>query len=663
MDSETKGIETNAEPANAGCGAAVAAAEPVNPTVSTGEIVAIDQSENHTQGAENEKNSEETYKPCGGDDSTVKARKVRGPDTRQRRQKGTGGLQLEKTGMWTVRALINGKRVSKSTGTKDRAEAERFLKRFMAPYVMSDPQRTYENIQAAVMTEEQLEAMREERGPQMKLSEMWDEYRVSPMRRDLAQTTLNSKEQVCRTFVEYMSDHFPEVTEVRHVRRDHVEAYLNLLRDGHSSQTYNNRLCVLREMYRVLMPKARAKANPWEGFQMRADDSHTRRELTVEELARLIDVASRQGFEWRVLFAIAMYTGMRLGDCCRLTWSEVDIVRSVIQKIPAKTKKYRKGRPITVPIHRVLSDLLVQTPREKRTGYVLPVIGKWAEMGAAGMGRIHHRLGKIFHNAGIVTSVAVEGRKWKAPEAGFHSLRHTFVSMSANAGVPLHIVQSIVGHESNAMTRHYYHENVAALQQAVEAIPSISETGEISAGEVARPDASRLFNRLKPQMAIGAGDGTTTPALPVPTAAEAAPDAQEAPKVVSADGIERDNPNADAPLAGRSAAKNAARRVEKLAAVETANRAAARMGGWGLPDEKGAQLPTVNRRQRQEWISKCVRKWCLRSKLAILEGTTMLLGNGGYRFLQKVWDGGTPMLPDEAVDAMEVFLRAKGVKK
>ena len=125
----------------------------------------------------------------------------------------------------------------------------------------------------------------------------------------------------------------------------------------------------------------------------------------------------------------------------------------------------------------------------------------------------------------------------------------------------------------------------------------------------------------------------------------------------------RTKANADVPLAGRSAAKNAARRVAKLAAVETANRAAVQMGGWGLPDEKGAQLPTVNRRQRQEWISKCVRKWCVRGKMAILEGTTMLLGNGGYRFLQKVWDGGTPMLPDEAVDAMEVFLRAKGVKK
>ena len=270
----------------------------------------------------------------------------------------------------------------------------------------------------------------------------------------------------------------------------------------------------------------------------------------------------------------------------------------------------------------------------------------------------------------------IEGRKHKAPDAGFHSLRHTFVSLSANAGVPLHIVQSIVGHESNAMTRHYFHENVAALQQAVEAIPSISEVGEVSAGEVAQPDAGRMFNRIQPQPTQYALPQPPPLTLPEPTVAagtsgtgrtdepiDIAPDAPQAPVSASADGKGRESTGADAPLVGRSAARNAVRREAKLAAVETANRAAVNMGGWGLPDEKGAQLPTVNRRQRQEWISKCVRKWCLRGKLAILEGTTMLLGNGGYRFLQKVWDGGTPMLPDEAVDAMEVFLRANGAKK
>ena len=44
---------------------------------------------------------------------------------------------------------------------------------------------------------------------------------------------------------------------------------------------------------------------------------------------------------------------------------------------------------------------------------------------------------------------------------------------AANAGVPLHIVQSIVGHESTAMTRHYYHENLDALKSAVAAIPTL----------------------------------------------------------------------------------------------------------------------------------------------------------------------------------------------
>ena len=121
----------------------------------------------------------------------------------------------------------------------------------------------------------------------------------------------------------------------------------------------------------------------------------------------------------------------------------MDIVRSIIQKIPEKTKKYRKGRPVTVPIHKVLADLLMQTPVDKRTGYVLPVIGEKAVSGPNGMGWIHHRINKIFKNAGIVMSVTIEGRKHKVPEASFHSLRHTFVSMSANAGVPLHIVQAI----------------------------------------------------------------------------------------------------------------------------------------------------------------------------------------------------------------------------
>ena len=101
---------------------------------------------------------------------------------------------------------------------------------------------------------------------------------------------------------------------------------------------------------------------------------------------------------------------------------------------------------------------------------MLPMI---AEMYGRARWQVSHELSRIFKAANIQTSVRLEGRHRKTPEATFHSLRHTFVSFAANAGVPLHVVQSIVGHESTAMTRHYYHENLDALKSAVAAIPTL----------------------------------------------------------------------------------------------------------------------------------------------------------------------------------------------
>ena len=591
--------------------------------------------------------------PMGGD-----SRKERAKETRRRRSKGLGGLQLEKTGIWTLRCLINGKRVSKSTGTRDRAEAELFAKRFLAPYVKDDAARTYENIQAAVMTERQLAEMKEAEGPQMKLADAWAAYEASPYRRDLSASTMNVKKQVCKVFLDYMAKVFSEVVEVRHLTRYHTEHYLDYLRKDHSASTYNNRLCVLREVHRNIMERAAAKTNPWEGFPLRADDSHSRRELTIEELARLVERANDEGPEWRTLFGIAMYTGLRLGDCCKLTWAEVDIVRSIIQKVPEKTKKYRKGRPVTIPIHKTLADLLMQTPVEKRTGYVLPTIGEWAASGQGGMGKVHHRIGKIFKNAGIVMSVTVKGRSHKTPEASFHSLRHTFVSMSANAGMPLHIVQSIVGHESTAMTRHYYHENAAALAQAVEAIPSISETGAVSEGEVAPADASRLQGMRYEvggmrKIAVPASGSSSSP-LPLPSSLPSEPTI-----IVGEDGVERPNPHAERPLVGRSAEKNAMRRESKSAAVDAANADAQQLGGWGDGGQAASTLPNINRRQRNEWIGKVIRQWSKQKKSSLLEGTAKLVANGGYRFLQELWERGVPMTNEDAIDALDVYLQAK----
>ena len=59
-------------------------------------------------------------------------------------------------------------------------------------------------------------------------------------------------------------------------------------------------------------------------------------------------------------------------------------------------------------------------------------------------------------------------------EVGFHSLRHSFVSLCRQSNAPLSVVESIVGHSNPAMTRHYTHVGELAASQAVAALPAMS---------------------------------------------------------------------------------------------------------------------------------------------------------------------------------------------
>ena len=159
---------------------------------------------------------------------------------------------------------------------------------------------------------------------------------------------------------------------------------------------------------------------------------------------RLMSAAEKEGAEWKTLFTIGVYTGLRLGDCCRLEWRNVNMLSGIIQLIPRKTKRHSHGRPITIPLHPALAEILNAVSVNEREGFVIPSI---ADAYTASRWRISQGISNIFNAANIVTSIQLEGRRSKTPEATFHSLRHTFVSLAANAGVPLHIVQSIVGHE------------------------------------------------------------------------------------------------------------------------------------------------------------------------------------------------------------------------
>ena len=395
------------------------------------------------------------------------------------RPKGTGNLQQERNGLWTARVGVNGRRICRSTGTADRALAERFLERILRPLGLG---RT-----------------------RLPLAEAWHRYEMSPNRRDVARATMKSKRSTWMRFARWMEANHLEAGCLSEVTEEAVAEYLAELRCRHSATTYNNHVCTLREMFRLLAGPD-AAFDPWAAVRLRADDSVSRRELSLEELERLYAAAAEAGPEWRLLFATGLYTGLRLGDCCRLAWANVDLARQTIQVIPEKTRRHAHGRPVTIPIHpRLLAELEALAADANRRGqdYVNPAV---AELYLNRNWELDDRLRRIFRRANIAMNVRMAGRSRRSVVASFHSLRHTFVSLSANAGVPLAAVQAIVGHTSTAMTRHYYHENEDALRRAVEAIPAIgapaapvSQTAAASARLTTPPQRLKALNRLLAQ--------------------------------------------------------------------------------------------------------------------------------------------------------------------
>ena len=382
--------------------------------------------------------------------------------------------------VWRARWTVDGKTFTRSTGTSDKREAAKRLAEFTAPFRLGNEKATLEGLAAKVQgVTAELKAYEDAR-PALALADGFEAYRGSAERPDSGARTLADYEGYFNGLVEWMKKNRPQITELRQVGKADAEAYAADFKSNHSAGTFNKRITFFNCMWRTLAESetARLVCNPWEKIaKLRGYDTFTRRELTVDELRRVC--GSVEG-EMRLLFAIGIYTGLRLGDCALLEWGSVDLTRGIISVVPRKTARHAHGKPVVIPIHAALAAVLAETPPDQRKGYIMP---ETATAYLREPSILTNRIQGIFSGCGIETQAQQgEGRKAQTV-VGFHSLRHTFVSLAANAGAPMALIQSIVGHSSPAMTRHYFHENENALKMAVGALPDIG-------GAVALPDGA-----------------------------------------------------------------------------------------------------------------------------------------------------------------------------
>jgi integrase len=419
----------------------------------------------------------------------------------------TGSLiKRGKKGTYYLRYQLNGKLIQESLHTTIKSEAEIARDKIMLPLQVADETATLEQVGLRITKKKaEQKQLEDSNHPPITIKKAWETYLESTERPDSGERTLNDYKCHWTKFTKWLSKEHPRVSNLNGITPAIASEYAsNMIRDKASPNTFNKRLNFLKLLCETLAHPAQLQANPFEKIKRKKLKTVSKRELTIEELRRILDTGNK---DLKLLLMLGLHTGLRLGDCATLKWGEVDLQRMLIRRIPNKTRS-RSPKPVVAGITASLYSELNAIPQNKRTGYVLPAMASDYEKDA---GLLTNLIQEHFENKGIQTHragtgfepkpdpihlgefIKVHTGKRAVVEVGFHSLRHTFVSLHAEHGTPQAVIQAIVGHGSPAMTAHYTHIGEDTARRAAGVLDSGIKDAEF---EEVRPPLPKWAKEL-----------------------------------------------------------------------------------------------------------------------------------------------------------------------
>lgn len=170
--------------------------------------------------------------------------------------------------------------------------------------------------------------------------------------------------------------------------------------------------------------------------------------FTHEEISALISADSAHAYLWVLLWK----TGIRRGEACALRWSDVDFKNKTVS-VERQAVRTRRGLVVTepksdsglrtIPIDDACADLLrgqlrKQLAAGRRGDYVISPRGDLLEP---------RRVNTLLQAAADAVSI---------PHAHPHRFRHTFGTDGVSAGVPIRVLQALMGHSEITVTAKYY---------------------------------------------------------------------------------------------------------------------------------------------------------------------------------------------------------------
>jgi len=348
--------------------------------------------------------------------------------------------------VWWVKKWDGKRQVRLSTGCTDYNEALQRASSLVVPAVMD---REGDMLSGLVEKARRLRReAREVRAGAVPLRDAWRRADYRGSRGDAKEGTLRRAQEAWECFARDASAAGAET--VGDLTRPMVEKILA----AHPPRFAQ----VMHQYARAVCVRLGAPPELWPPKPRRPPSETTHREpLTREQVAALLAEADAgaarpqsksDGAEFARLVRWMLYTGLRMGDCATLATADIDAEAMTVSRTMAKT-----SRRVEFPIHPALHADAREAVASGRAMLFPSLAAKYLH--APGVLTVRFR--RLFSRAGI----AGEPGQFCA-----HCLRTTFASICAEAGVPLAVIQSWLGHTSPMVTRIYARVEDMRLKRA-----------------------------------------------------------------------------------------------------------------------------------------------------------------------------------------------------
>ena len=329
----------------------------------------------------------------------------------------------KRNNVWWVRFTHRGQRIQKSTGTADKAAAQRF----------------HDEFKASLWKEEYLHEKRDRTWPEA-------------VNRWFAESSHKRSLEDDRSHLRWLDPHLEKLT-LKQITRDLID-HLVTLRLSERRTRYGKqkgvRPATVNRMLEVIRAILRKAEREWEWLdkapliRMLHEDNRRIRWITREEAAKLLKELPPHLADM-VTFSLA--TGLRQANVMKLEWAQVDLMRqhALIHPDQAKTKK-----AIPVPLNSEAMRVL-QRQVGKNAIYVFTYKGE----------PVNQCNTKAWYHA--LERADIENFRW-------HDLRHTWASWHVQSGTSLQELQQLGGWSSFEMVLRYAHLSSNHLKDAAERI-------------------------------------------------------------------------------------------------------------------------------------------------------------------------------------------------